>query len=84
MLLANLKDHTYLFSKVPFRKGRGTAVSANARKLGVILSNMITKKISYNPPAEYLFPDQKRKLGSAQNIKRNILNLKSNLKTLDS
>jgi transposase len=72
--IGNLKD-THLsdfFRKVAYRKGRATAVSATARKLGVILWNMITKKIAYNPPTEYLFLDQKRKLRLVQNIKRNI------------
>ena len=46
--IGNLKD-THLsdfFRKVAYRKGRATAVSATARKLGVILWNMITKKIA--------------------------------------
>ena len=72
--IGNLKD-THLsdfFRKVAYRKGRATAVSATARKLAVILWNMITKGIAYNPPIEYLFLDQKRKLRLVQNIKRNI------------
>ena len=72
--IGNLKD-THLsdfFRRVAYRKGRATAVSATARKLAVIIWNMITKKIAYNPPMEYLFLDQKRKLRLVQNIKRNI------------
>ncbi len=72
--IGNLKD-THLsdfFRRVAYRKGRATAVSATARKLAVILWNMITKGIAYNPPIEYLFLDQKRKLRLVQNIKRNI------------
>lgn len=72
--IGNLKD-THLsdfFRRVAYRKGRATAVSATARKLAVILWNMITKRIAYNPPTEYLFLDQKRKLRLVQNIKRNI------------
>lgn len=72
--IGNLKD-THLsdfFRKVAYRKGRATAVSATARKLGVILWNMITKKIAYNPPTEYMFLDQKRKQRLVQNIKRNV------------
>ncbi|MEJ7626172.1 MAG: IS110 family transposase [Ferruginibacter sp.] len=72
--IGNLKD-THLsdfFRRVAYRKGRATAVSATARKLAVILWNMITKRIAYNPPIEYLFLDQKRKLRLVQNIKRNI------------
>jgi transposase len=72
--IGNLKD-THLsdfFRRVAYRKGRATAVSATARKLAVILWNMITKGIQYNPPMEYLFLDQKRKLRLVQKIKKNI------------
>jgi transposase len=39
---------------------------------------MITKKIAYTPPLEYLFLDQKRKIRVIEKMKRNIakLNLK--------
>ena len=72
--IGNLKD-THLsdfFKRVAYRKGRATAVSATARKLAVIIWNMVTKRIPYNPPVEYLFLDQKRKLKLVQKIKRNI------------
>jgi transposase len=72
--IGNLKD-THLsdfFRRVAYRKGRATAVSATARKLAVIIWNMLTKKIPYNPPMEYLFLDQKRKLRLVQKIKKNI------------
>jgi transposase len=70
--IGNLKD-THLsdfFKRVAFRKGRQAAVSATARKLGVIIWTMITKKVPYNPPTEYLFLDQKRKMGMAKRIKK--------------
>ena len=70
--IGNLKD-THLsdfFRRVAFRKGRQAAVSATARKLGVIIWTMITKKVPYNPPSEYLFLDQKRKMGMAKRIKK--------------
>ncbi len=72
--IGNLKD-THLsdfFKRVAYRKGRATAVSATARKLAVIIWNMITKKIAYNPPIEYLFLDQKRKLKLVTKIKKSI------------
>ncbi|MEJ7739733.1 MAG: IS110 family transposase [Chitinophagaceae bacterium] len=72
--IGNLKD-THLadfFKRVAYRKGRATAVSATARKLAVILWNMISKRIAYKAPTEYLFLDQKRKLKLVQAIKRNI------------
>ncbi len=61
--IGNLKD-THLsdfFKRIAFRKGRQSAVSATARKLGVIIWTMITKKLPYKPQKEYLFLDQKRK-----------------------
>jgi len=72
--IGNLKD-THLanfFKKIAYKKGRSAAVSATARKLGVILWNMITKKTPYKPHTDYLFLDQKRKLRLVQNIKKNI------------
>ena len=62
--IGNLKD-THLsnfFKRVAYRKGRQSAVSATARKLAVIIWTMITKKMQYQPPTDYLFLDQKRKL----------------------
>jgi transposase len=72
--IGNLKD-THLsdfFRRVAFRKGRHSAVSATARKLAVIIWNMVTKKIAYNPPKPYLFLDQKRKMGLTKRIKKQI------------
>lgn len=78
--IGNLKN-THLadfFKRIAYRRGRTAAVSATARKLAVIIWNMITKKIAYNPPLEYLFLDQKRKIRVIEKMKRNIakLNLK--------
>ena len=73
--IGNLKD-THLsdfFRRIAFRKGRATAVSATARKLGVIIWTMITQKVEYKPPTEYLFLDEKRKLKLVQRIKKNII-----------
>ena len=72
--IGNLKD-THLsdfFKRVAYRQGRQAAVSATARKLGVIIWNMITKKVAYQPPREYLYLDQKRKLGLVKRIKKQI------------
>lgn len=73
--IGNLKD-THLsdfFKKIAFKKGRQAAVSATARKLGVIIWTMITKKVPYQPPKEYLFLDQKRKLGIVKKIKKQMI-----------
>ncbi len=72
--IGNLKN-THLsdfFKRIAFRKGRQAAVSATARKLGVIIWTMITKKVPYKPPRDYLFLDQKRKLKLLTRIKKNI------------
>jgi transposase len=55
-----------------FRKGRPATVSTTARKLAVILWNMVVKKIPYNPPTQYLFLDQKRKLKLVSRIRKSI------------
>jgi transposase len=72
--IGNLKD-THLsdfFKRVAYRKGRTVAVSATARKLAVIIWNMIVKKVEYKPRTEYLFLDQKRKLAVINRIKKQI------------
>lgn len=72
--IGNLKE-THLsdfFRKVLYRKGRTAAVSATARKLAVIIWNMIVKKQPYNPPTQYLFLDQKRKMGLIKKMKKQI------------
>jgi transposase len=72
--IGNLKD-THLsnfFKRVCFRKGRTVAVSATARKLAVIIWNMVVKKIPYTPPTQYLYLDEKRKLGLAKRIRKQI------------
>ncbi|MBK8670366.1 MAG: hypothetical protein IPN89_13320 [Saprospiraceae bacterium] len=48
------------------------AYSATARKLGVIIWNMVTHGTNYINPAGYLFLDQKRKLGIVKRIQKQI------------
>ena len=72
--IGNLKD-THLsdfFNRIAYRKGRPAAVSATARKLATIIWTMVTKKVQYKPPTEYLFLDQKRRLKAMQLMKKNI------------
>ena len=61
--VGNLKDTALsnFFKRIAFRKGRMSAISATARKLAVIIWNMITKKIPYKTDSQYEFLDQKRK-----------------------
>jgi len=73
-VIGNLKEG-YLndfFRRINYKKGRATAVSATARKLVVIIWNMLYKNIHYQTPTEYLFSDQKRKMKLVSRIKKNI------------
>lgn len=73
--IGNLKESTPLrdfFHRVNFRKGRVSAISATARKLAVIIWNMVVKGVPYINPEGYLFLDQKRKLGLVKRIKKQI------------
>lgn len=64
--IGNLKDSELakFFRRIAFRKGRTAAINATARKLAVIIWNMITKKEPYQPKENYLFLDQKRRIVS--------------------
>ncbi|QTE21809.1 IS110 family transposase [Polaribacter cellanae] len=73
--IGNLKDSTPLrdfFHRINFRKGRVSAITATARKLAVIIWNMVTKGIPYQNPEGYLYLDQKRKLGIVKRMKKQI------------
>lgn len=61
--IGNLKDTALsnFFKRIAFRKGRISAISATARKLAVIIWNMLVKKAPYKPETNYEFLDQKRK-----------------------
>lgn len=72
--IGNLKEGHLndFFKRINYKKGRATAISATARKLAVIIWNMLVKAQDYNPPKEYLYLDQKRKLKLVNRIKKNI------------
>lgn len=73
--IGNLKDSTPLrdfFHRINFRKGRVSAISATARKLAVIIWNMVVKKVAYLNPETYLFHAQKRKQKTIAHIKKQI------------
>ena len=61
--IGNLKDTALsnFFARISHRKGRVAAISATARKLAVIIWNMVVKGVPYIPLTEYQFVDQKRK-----------------------
>lgn len=63
------------FSRVAFKKGRAAAITATARKIAVIMWNMIVKKQSYNPQAEVEY--EKR-------VRHNVINnLRKKMKQLN-
>lgn len=73
--IGNLKESTPLrdfFYRINFRKGRVSAISATARKLGVIIWNMVVNNTQYYNPENYLYLDEKRKLGLVTRIKKQI------------
>jgi len=73
--IGNLKDSTPLrdfFQRINYRKGRVSAISATARKLAVIIWNMVVKNKPYYNPVEYLYLDQKRKRGLVKRIQKQI------------
>jgi len=49
------------FVRIAIRKGRSAAVTATARKLAIIIWNMVVKREEYKPITPYEFLDQKRK-----------------------
>jgi len=72
-------DNTHLsnfFKRIAFRKGRTSAISATARKLAVIVWNMLTHNQQYQPPTIYEYLDQKRK--------RKVKELQKQIAILDS
>jgi hypothetical protein len=73
--IGNLKEGWLVdfFKRINYKKGRESAISALARKLAVIVWNMITKATKYNPPSKYLYLDEKRKLGIVKYIKKQIV-----------
>jgi len=73
-VIGNLKEGhlNNFFRRINYKKGRTTAISATARKLAVIIWNMLSKGESYNPPIDYLFLDQKRKMKLVNRMKKKI------------
>ena len=61
--VGNQKDSDLgnFFKRIAFRKGRKAAISATARKIGVIIYHMVTKKEAYKSRIEYVFLDEKRR-----------------------
>lgn len=72
--IGNLKEGTLanFFKRIAFRKGRQVAITATARKLAVIVWNMVIKKQEYAPEEKHRFLDEKRKLGLVKRMRKKI------------
>ena len=66
---------TKFFKRLAFKYGRAAAISATARKLAVIIWNMITKEQSYQQPSNELY-DQRIRQITLKNIQRKISKLR--------
>ncbi|WP_431216969.1 transposase [Puia sp. P3] len=74
--IGNQKEHplTPFFKRIAYRKGRNAAITATARRLALILWNMITKSQDYLQPNSQLLYDR-RKLAQVNNIKSRLFRL---------
>jgi len=74
--IGNQKEHplTPFFKRIAYRKGRNAAITATARKLAVIVWNMIINSQSYlQPNADFII--EKRKNEQIKNIKMRLSRL---------
>jgi len=74
--IGNQKEHplTPFFKRIAYRKGRNAAITATARKLAIIIWNMIIKSESYQQPNSQLLLE-KRKYAQVKNIKSRLFRL---------
>lgn len=77
--IGNQSNHELspFFKKIAFKKGRVAAITATARKLAVIIWNMITKKVQYSLEKIKLNTELLRKRKMRQ-LQRSITQLKMN------
>lgn len=81
--IGNQKSHplTPFFKKIAFKKGRISAITATARKLAVIIWNMITKVEPYNRE-DVQIHNERHKQSLLKNIERRICSLQLNQEEL--
>ena len=74
--IGNQKEHplTPFFKRIAYRKGRNAAITATARKLAIIIWNMITKKQPYQPIDNTVINDRK-KSAQVRSIKNRLFKL---------
>ena len=77
--IGNQKDHelTPFFKRIAFRKGRIAAVTATARKLAVIIWNMLIKSEPYKKN-DIEFNTQKQKLRLIRQFEKRVVSLQLN------
>ena len=77
--IGNQKDHDLspFFKRIAFKKGRVAAITATARKLAVIIWNMITKTQPYSKTEVQLNNEKYRKIKLRQ-VQKNISSLQLN------
>ncbi len=66
---------TRFFKRIAFKYGRAAAITATARKLSVIIWNMLTKLQSFSPPTTKDYDLRIRSI-TVKNIQRKISKLK--------
>ncbi len=69
------------FHRIAYKKGRAAAITATARKLAVIIWNMVTKQQPYQPLSESQY-DQKIRSTVISNIKKKIIRMKLSINEL--
>jgi transposase len=81
--IGNQKDHDLspFFKRIAFKKGRVAAITATARKLAVIIWNMITKTQPYSKTEVQLNNEKYRKIKLRQ-VQKNISSLQLNREEL--
>lgn len=72
--IGNLKEGSLalFFRRISHRKGRQVAITATARKLAMIIWNMLVNKTEYKPAQGHMFLDEKRKLGLVKRMRKSI------------
>jgi len=81
--IGNQKDHDLspFFKRIAYKKGRVAAITATARKLAVIIWNMITKTQPYSKTEVQLNNEKYRKIKMRQ-VQKNISSLQLNREEL--
>ncbi|HOM35465.1 MAG TPA: hypothetical protein PK262_00320 [Bacteroidales bacterium] len=81
--IENSKDGFLLmfFRRIVYKKGRAAAITATARKLAVIIWNMIMKKQKYTPINSEEYKEKMKQIKTKQ-IQKMIRNYNIDLKSL--